>query len=216
MPNANYIFIFQISAYDPDRLLPQVRKALEKSTELLSRKRFPRMWKFTDACNGMVVGRKKSRLRTRILSGLCLALGIFLFVPGLMEPQSLLAPLIAGALAIGIGIGGLWRSRKRKHRKDPFDQPARALLAGKDAIAAEAGFSAAFSEEGMALSAPNADALCIPYSEFECAVETEDLLLFVYGGRVTLLQKADLTAGTIDAFRAFISGKIPAFQAVAA
>lgn len=161
-------------------------------------------------------GAEKSRLRTRILSGLCLALGIFLFVPGLMEPQSLLAPLIAGALAIGIGIGGLWRSRKRKHRKDPFDQPARALLAGKDAIAAEAGFSAAFSEEGMALSAPNADALCIPYSEFECAVETEDLLLFVYGGRVTLLQKADLTTGTIDAFRAFISGKVPAFHAVAA
>ena len=58
MPNASYIF--QISAYDPDRLLPQVRKALEKSTELLSRKRFPRMWKFTDACNGMVVGRKKA------------------------------------------------------------------------------------------------------------------------------------------------------------
>lgn len=214
MPNANYIF--QISAYDPDRLLPQVRKALEKRTEFLSRKRFPRMWKFTDACNGMVVGRKKSRLRTRILSGLCLALGIFLFVPGLMEPQSLLAPLIAGALAIGIGIGGLWRSRKRKHRKDPFDQPARVLLAGKDAITAEAGFSVTFSEEGMALSAPNADALYIPYSEFECAVETEDLLLFVYGCRVTLLQKADLTTGTIDAFRAFISGKVPAFHAIAA
>ena len=45
MPNANYIFIFQISAYDPDRLLPQVRKALEKITELLSRKRFPRRGK---------------------------------------------------------------------------------------------------------------------------------------------------------------------------
>lgn len=41
-------FTFRLTAYDIDRFLPQVRKALEKRSELLSRKRFPAVWKITD------------------------------------------------------------------------------------------------------------------------------------------------------------------------
>ena len=60
------------------------------------------------------------------MSIVCLALGIFLFVPGIMEPKKLFVPLLVGVLAIGASIGGLWRSRK--HKKNPFDKSAKLLL----------------------------------------------------------------------------------------
>lgn len=65
-------------------------------------------------------GRTRSRLGTRVKSIVCLALGFFLFIPSLVKPQELLVPLLAGVIAIGAGIGGLWRSRK--HKKNPFDK----------------------------------------------------------------------------------------------
>ena len=42
----------------------------------------------------------------KILSIICLCCGIFLFVPGLMEPEELRVPLYAGAIGIGTGVGG--------------------------------------------------------------------------------------------------------------
>lgn len=79
-------YIFHISPYDTEKLLPQVSRALEKRTEMVSRERFPGLWKHTDRFRSMARGRKRSRLRTRGMSALCLAAGIFLAVPGLMEP----------------------------------------------------------------------------------------------------------------------------------
>ena len=46
MKNENYIFL--ISSYDIDHLLPQVSKALEKRHEIISRERYPSMWQFID------------------------------------------------------------------------------------------------------------------------------------------------------------------------
>jgi len=199
-------FVFQIGPYDTETLLPQVSKALEKRTELVSRAQYPGMWKQTDRLNAMAQGKTRSRLRTRLLSIVCLAVGIFLFVPGLVKPQELLVPLLVGAVAIGAGIGGLWRSRKR--RKNPFDKSAKLLLAGKDAIPAESAVTVSFSEEGMTIPADNGNTELVPYSDFECAVETEDVLLFVYGERVTVLQKSDLTMGNISDFCRLISEKL--------
>ena len=41
-------YIFHISPYDTEKLLPQVSRALEKRTEMVSRERFPGLWKHTD------------------------------------------------------------------------------------------------------------------------------------------------------------------------
>lgn len=70
----NIHFIFQLSPYNIDKLLPQVSKALEKRTELVSRERFPGLWKNTDRINTLSQGQTQSRLRTRIMSIICLAL----------------------------------------------------------------------------------------------------------------------------------------------
>ncbi len=47
----------------------------------------------------------------------------------------------------------------------------------------------------------------ISYGEFERAVETRDLYLLFFGGRVLALQKKDLTEGAPEDFRAFIASK---------
>ena len=168
-------YIFHISPYDTEKLLPQVSRALEKRTEMVSRERFPGLWKHTDRFRSMARGRKRSRLRTRGMSALCLAAGIFLAVPGLMEPRELFVPLLVGAAAMGAGIIGLWQSRARK--KNPFDRAAKILLEGKDKSSAEQAASVSFSEEGMTVPAGGGKAEFVPYREFECAVETADSFL---------------------------------------
>ena len=140
-------FCFQLTPYDTQRLLPQVSKALEKRTELISRERYPALWKITDRISGGKPAQPRSRLRTKCMAVLCLVLGIFLFVPGVTDPQELLVPLIAGALAIIIGILYLWRSRK--HRKNPFDRSAQKLLAGKETLSTQSPVTVTFSENGM-------------------------------------------------------------------
>lgn len=120
-------------------------------------------------------------------------------------------PLLAGAVGIGAGIGGLWRSRKGK--KGPFERSAEALLAGKGTDA-EKGFRASFSQDGLTLSDTQSDPEdayeeFIPYDDFECAVETEDVLLVTSNDRVILLHKRDLIAGEIAGLRKLLSERAP-------
>ena len=206
-------YIFHISPYDTEKLLPQVSRALEKRTEMVSRERFPGLWKHTDRFRSMARGRKRSRLRTRGMSALCLAAGIFLAVPGLMEPRELFVPLLVGAAAMGAGIIGLWQSRARK--KNTFDRAAKILLEGKDKSSAEQAASVSSSEEGMTVPAGGGKAEFVPYREFECAVETADSFLFVFGGRVLLLQKMDLKAECTGDFCSLISEKVKPYHSIA-
>lgn len=202
-------YIFRISPYDREKFLPQVGKALEKRTELISRKKYPALWNVTDRLRALPGGKTRSRLRTKVLSVICLILGILLFVPGLMEPQELTVPLIAGAFAIGAGIGGLWRSRK--HRVNAFEKAARKLLESVGSRSSEEETTVSFSDTGMTIAVDNNVSRPVPYHEFECAVETEDMILFVYAERVMVLQKSDLTTHTTEQFHAFLSEKIAEF-----
>ena len=48
----------------------------------------------------------------------------------------------------------------------------------------------------------------IPYKEFQCWIETEDLFIFMYGPLVTMLQKTDLIDGELTDFRRLILDNI--------
>ena len=198
---------FQITPYDTESLLQQVSKALEKRTEFVSRKRYPSLWENIDKLNAASKGKRRSSLRSKIMSIICLVLGVFLFVPGLMKPQELLVPLLVGAFAIVIGIVYLYIGRKGK--KNPFDKSARLLLMGKDTISAKQSIMVSFSESGMEIRADDKEPQHIPYSDFESMIETEDLFLFVHDTRITVLQKKDLTSNDITDFRNFISRNVP-------
>ena len=198
---------FQITPYDTESLLQQVSKALEKRTEFVSRERYPGLWENIDKLNAVSKGKRRSSLRSKVMSIICLVLGVFLFVPGLIKPQELLVPLLVGAFAIVIGIVYLYIGRKGK--KNPFDKSARLLLMGKDTISAKQSIMVSFSESGMEIRADDKEPQHIPYSDFESMIETEDLFLFVHDTRITVLQKKDLTSNDITDFRNFISRNVP-------
>ena len=210
MENENYIF--QISPYDINCLLTQVSKALEKRTELISRERYPDMWQFTDRMNTAAQGKSRSSFRTKLLSIVCLVAGIFLLVPGLIKPQELFMPLLAGTAALMIGIVGLWCSRKNK--KNPFDKSAKLLLTGKDVVPEGQAITVIFSDNGMTIPADNNNTEFVSYNDFECAIETTDAFLFVYGDRVTVLQKKDLTTDNLKDFSNQISEKVTKYQSI--
>lgn len=198
---------FQITPYDTESLLQQVSKALEKRTEFVSRECYPGLWENIDKLNAVSKGKRRSSLRSKVMSIICLVLGVFLFVPGLMKPQELLVPLLVGAFAIVIGLVYLYIGRKDK--KNPFDKSARLLLMGKDTISAKQSIMVSFSESGMEIRADDKEPQHIPYSDFESMIETEDLFLFVHDTRITVLQKKDLTSNDITDFRNFISRNVP-------
>ena len=205
-------YLFRISSYDISRLLPQVSKALEKRSEHLSRERYPSMWRQIDRLPSPSRGARRSRLRTRLFSVLCLAAGVILVVPGLMEPKELLVPLVAGAAAVVLGVSGLWHTRK--NREKPFDRSARLLLEGKDQAPENPAPTVSFSDQGMSLSSQG-ETEFIPYSDFESAWETEDTLLLVFGQRVTLLQKQDLVRGDFSGLSRLLAEKVAVYQQIA-
>ena len=110
-------FTFQFTALDARHLQPQVRWALEKRTELLSRQRNPRMWKLTDKLNSVEkvpqAVRENRRRRRRFLGLWNWLLGAVLLIPGLLESRTLLLPLLVGAACWGSGVCILWRNRRR-------------------------------------------------------------------------------------------------------
>lgn len=203
---------FQVTPYDTKSLSQQVSGALEKRTEIISRERCPGLWENIDRLNALSAGRQRSRLRTKIMGVICLALGIFLFIPGLMEPRELPVPLVAGAFAIAIGVVYLYGSRR--NRKNPFDKSAKLLLMGKDTISAQQSIVVAFSGSGMEIRIDGKSSQHIPYHDFESMIETNDLFLFVHDTRVTVLQKKDLTSKSTGDFRNFISKNVPRCQSI--
>ena len=96
-------FDFHITSYDTEKLLQQVSEALEKRTELRSRERYPALWENIDKLNAMSKGKRRGRLRSKVMSIICLGLGVFLVVPGLMKPQELFVPLLTGVFAVIVG-----------------------------------------------------------------------------------------------------------------
>ncbi len=212
MSDTNYTF--HVHSYDIDTLLPQVSKALEKRTELLSRKQYPGLWNSIDKVNAVPKRDHRRGPLWKLLYILCIAAGIFLFVPGLMKPKELMMPLIVGALAIICGVWRLWGSRKNKATKKNkrFDVAAKKLLDGKDNIEESEALTVTFSEDGMSISTVSSSSDPVPYSNFECVIETADAILLVYGDLVTLLQKKDLAEGNIALFCSFLSENVAIYR----
>nr|WP_326171090.1 YcxB family protein [uncultured Oscillibacter sp.] len=198
-------YIFQTTPLDVETLIPLVSRGLEQRTEQVSREKYPGMWRATDRLRTAPKispdTSRRRRKRSGILGALCLALGVFAFVPGVMEPRNL--PLfLAGGLGIAAGLVSLLGGRRRK--KNPFTAAARTLLEGQNRV--PAGQPVLFSEEGMTLAGRPAGRF-VPYGEFERVLDCEDILLVFCGQSVIPLQKRDLTGGDLDSFQALLSGR---------
>lgn len=113
----NQTFSFRITPLDPAAVHSQVSLALKQRSELLSRQKYPRLWRMTDRLSRAkkappTVLRRRRRLRL-ILGAVDWGLGLFLLLPGLMDPSALLVPLLVGAVCFGFSTAILWRTARR-------------------------------------------------------------------------------------------------------
>lgn len=212
-------YIFQTSAYDVEQLTGEVSVALEKRTELASRRRLPGMWKATDSLSqkGGAQQMTRSRLIYRRVVGIALiALGLFMLIPGLKEPKELLFALIAGICGVVIGIHSLWSTRKKSEKEAAeapakmtekklskrFENTAKTFLSN---LAKVGQTEVRFSEAGMQLG----EAALIGYQDIEYFIETPQGYLVAWGTQATFLQKKDLQGDAGDEFCAFVSERVP-------
>lgn len=109
-------YVFEVSGMDTGALLPQVSRALERRTELVSRERCPGLWRFTDRLNARSpedAAKAPVRRIYRTIMGLALwLLGLFALVPGAMTPK-VPALLITGGACCLLGMLLLWVLRRR-------------------------------------------------------------------------------------------------------
>lgn len=111
------LFVFQVTSLDPDACRDQVSLALKQRTELLSRQKYPRLWRMSDNLSRKgkappAVLRRRRKLRV-ILGLVNWTMGLFLLLPGLMDPAALFVPLLVGSLCFGFSAGILWRNARR-------------------------------------------------------------------------------------------------------
>ena len=191
-------FIFSMKSYDVDTLFPQVAQMLQKRVELASRKKFSGLWKLTDKLNAVPrapeAELKRRKEGQRRWGGLLLVMGIFLFVPGIMKPQELPVPLVAGFLAIVLGILYL---RKGDRKKKTLEKKAKQLLEKLNASMESQKLRLVFGDTEFVMSGVGEDKK-ISYINMECALETADLFGVIYENQIVLLQKKELLLGTAD------------------
>jgi hypothetical protein len=191
-------FIFSMKPYDADALSSQVAWMLNKRTELASRKRMPGLWKLTDKLNAAPrapeAELKRRKERQRRWGGLFLVMGIFLFVPGVMKPQELPGPLIAGFLAIVLGMIYL---RRGDRKKNSYEKKAKQLLEKMNASMEGQKLRLIFYDAELVVCGAGEDKK-ISYANVECGLETKDLYGVIYDNQIVLLQKKELLLGSAE------------------
>ena len=188
----------------------ELAAALEKRMEIFSRASLPGMWKKTDALNRYAArGNGRKGVLRKILPWVLILAGLFLAIPGLMEPKELRTPLIAGAFFMLLGVSSLLRRRPAR-KKGSFRQAAAGMLQNTSGLA-EASVQVVFDDEGMKVITQDGER-SVSYAEMEMLIETPRLYLLTYGGKETLLQKKDLS-GDAAAFTALLASRaIPVYQ----
>ena len=194
-----YVFLPTVCGTE---LEEELAAAIEKRTEIFSRASLPGMWKKTDAMNRYAArGSRRKGILRKVLPWVLILAGLFLAIPGLMEPKELRTPLIAGAFFMLLGVSSLLRQRPAR-RKGSFRQAAAGMLQNTSGLE-EASVQVVFDDDGMKVITQEGTR-AVPYEEMEMLIETPQLYLLTYGGRATLLQKKDL-AGDTQAFVGFLS-----------
>ena len=227
-------FVFRITEMDTDALHPQVCRALEKRVELHSRQKCPAMWRLTDRLRSVkkvpAPVRQRRRKRRTVLALVNWLLAIFALLPSLLSPGELWPVLLAGAVCFGVGITVLWRNARRLlgvlqltvgallclgGGANPEELGR--LLQGREHVDGQEKIQVRFTEAGMVFWQTETGTQSEPmaYPDFENLLETEDLLMVIYGDRALLLQKKDLQTGTMPELRVFLQARAPYASALA-
>lgn len=193
-------------AGDVPDLRRELAQAMDKRLELHSRRTMPGLWSLVDRLNRASRAPepvlKRRRVRYRIYGALLLLLGLFLLIPGLMEPKELAWPLAAGVLATFSGVR-LLLPRRRGPTHRGWRQAETLLKSLTDPAAKEVEFNDAAigirSDDGS---------FQVLYGAVNALIETERLyVLSVFKSSALVLQKKDLVKGDEAAFLPFLAEK---------
>ncbi len=194
-------FIFKPEKCTPE-LTEQVSAAIAKRTELASREKYPGLWEKTDKLNEKNLSApalKRRKTFRKIYGIICIALGIFLFIPGLMEPKELFVPLVVGACATILGISAVI---PRKTNAERFEKKAKKLISAINS-SISANDTVVFNDEAIFENG----ALLMEYQNLEPIIENRSIWFVCDGIKVMILRKTDLVSGSEEDFSAFVFEK---------
>lgn len=199
-------FVFVPTPYGAE-LQEELAKALRARTEIVSRKKNPRLWRMTDGVNHFAEANraddpvlKRRKLIQTVLSVILAAMGVFLLVTGLMEPRDTTL-LAAGAIALVIA-AARFLPRPDASMTRQFQKSASLLLKSLGGLDLSAKPKIRFADEAMQIKT-NQKSADFPYEKMETLVETSRLFLLTHSGSATVLQKKDLILGTPEEFLDF-------------
>ncbi|MBQ6877045.1 MAG: hypothetical protein IJO22_01415 [Oscillospiraceae bacterium] len=185
-----------------DDILYQISEVFAKRAELFSRKKYPGLWEKTDRLNEKNLSEpalKRRRFFRKINGIICIALGFFLFIPGIMKPSELLVPMIVGACAVIFGISAVI---PRKTNGEKFLKNAKKLVkAINSSLSPED--TVVFNEEGIF---ENGLPL-MEYTNLENVIENRSIFFVCDGTKVMVLRKTDMVIGNPDEFGTFAETK---------
>ncbi len=194
-------FIFKPEKLTED-LSYQVSEAIAKRAELFSRKKLPGLWKKTDALNAKNLSGpalKRRKIFRKINGIICIAVGIFLFIPGLVKPDELFVPLVVGAFAIVFGISAVI---PRKTSAERYEKKAKKLIrAINSSVKPED--TVVFNEEGIFENG----APLMEYQNLESVIENRSIFVVIDGAKIMVLRKTDMVFGNPEEFLIFVESR---------
>lgn len=216
-------FVFKLSSYDSPDIEEETARLLDRRLEAYGRNVMPGLWAMTDRINqnrryaAEWPNQQRTAKRYRFYGALMLGLGIFMLVPGLMEPRKLLVVLLGGILAIISGIAYFRRAKSLSNATGLSGQPhsrqaqtsrkaAGELLERLRSLDLEKTPAAVqFDQDGIAVTEAEQRKVLVSYDGITDIYEEEHIWLLTYGkDRVLLLQKKDLSVGDAEDFLDYV------------
>ncbi|MBE6899414.1 MAG: hypothetical protein E7479_01935 [Ruminococcaceae bacterium] len=185
-----------------ENLFYEISEAVAKRAEIFSRRKLPGLWEKTDRLNEnrlpekALIRRRKFR---RFYGIICIALGFFLFVPGLVKPDELFVPLVVGAVAMITGISAVI---PRKTNAERYLKKAKKLAKAINS-SIEKDDTVVFGDSGIFENG----ALLMKYEELENLIENRSIFLVCGGTKIMVLRKTDMVSGNPEEFGIFIESK---------
>ena len=204
-------FIFQVKEYDAEALLPQVSKALRRRMELRSQQLRPGKPNPAEMTEQQ---RRKARIMDIVLGVVWLAVGIYFLVSGFGGSERSTLSLIIGAIGIFVGAKKLIPQRKPSANQEKYDKAAKEFLDSHKENLDGVENQVCFSDEEMIIvtgALEDLDQEAVAYDDVEFAMETEDIFLLVHDGRGVMLQKKDITLGSVEEFRDYLVCHLKSF-----
>ena len=214
-------FVFQLSSYDSPELEAETVRALDRLMEAHSRSVLPGVWAVTDRINqnsryaAEWPNQQRAAKRCRFYGALMLGIGIFMLIPGLMEPRKLLVVLLGGILAILSSITYFRRAKalasgtRLQTPRKPSQASCRAAGQLLDQLRQldleKTPVSVRFDGNGVTVAGTEQEEQLVPYGGITDIFEEEYTWMLSYGeNQVLLLQKKDLAVGNTEDFMGYV------------